>query len=90
MSNSIIDNAADALEAEIAQAQALLAQMRAHSSRGAAAPAAAAPKKKKSQPKKAKGTGPKKWTPEHRANFIKAMAKLKKDRKKAPATSAAQ
>ena len=89
MSNSIIDKAADALEAEIAQAQALLAQMRAHS-RGALAPAAAAPKKKKSQPKKAKGTGPKKWTPEHRANFIKAMAKLKKDRKKAPATPAAQ
>jgi hypothetical protein len=88
MSNSIIDKAADALEAEIAQAQALLTQMRAHS-RGALAPAAAAPKKK-SQPKKAKGTGPKKWTPEHRANFIKAMAKLKKDRKKAPATSAAQ
>jgi hypothetical protein len=75
--NSIIDKAADALEAEIAAAQALLAQMRAHA--GGNSRAGVKRNVSKMPSSGAKRNVPKKstWTAARRARFRKTLAAKK-------------
>ena len=78
---SILANTINTLETDILEAQNVLAHLR---SLDSAAPKSTKPKAKVGRPRKKSG---KEWTPEHRANFIKAMKKAKRAKAKTKGVS---